>query len=89
MKTLFINHANSILEVGDYIYNEIKNSFNRLDYNLLLPTINSFIPFLQRDIPCLDTYENKRKESIISLIKDCGYNKLKPTLKLIKGSKKD
>ena len=67
MKTLFINNANKILKLGDYYYNEIIHEIENNRENLILPKIEIFKPFLDRDIPCLSSYELKRKEDILKI----------------------
>lgn len=68
MKTIFVNHANSILQLGDYCYNELANDFGEYSDGLFLPKIEIFKPFLDREIPCLTSYEALRKKEIIGLI---------------------
>jgi hypothetical protein len=84
MKTIFVNYANSILQIGDYMYSEIKMSLEEYLNGFQLPVINKFEPFLQREIPCLISYERKRKEKIISIINQ---GRKKPNLKIIDGGK--
>ena len=80
MKTIFVNHANSILQLGDYCYNELKNDFEEHSDVLVLPKIEIFKPFLDREIPCLTSYEATRKKKIIKVIEG---NKINRNLKLI------
>lgn len=78
MKTIFVNHANSILQLGDYCYNQLINDFAEHSEGLVLPKIEVFKPFLDSEIPCLMSYENSQKKEINKVIK-----KNKANIKLI------
>lgn len=83
MKTIFVNHANSILQMGDYCYNELRSNFVEVANGLVLPKIEIFKPFLDRDIPCLTSYESARRSEIVKVMESGGDEKHKFKLKLI------
>lgn len=68
MKTIFVNHANSILKMGDDCFNEMAGNFEEASGGILLPKIKKFKPFLERDIPCLSDYEENRKKDAVRKI---------------------
>ncbi len=83
MKTIFVNHANSILQLGDYCYNELTNDFEEHSDGLDLPKIEIFKPFLDREIPCLTSYETSRKKEIIKVIEGNKIKNVNKSLRLI------
>ena len=68
MKTIFVNHANSILQLGDYCYNELVKEFEEHIIDVSLPKIATFKPFLDREIPSLQIYEALRQDKMIKIV---------------------
>lgn len=83
MKTIFVNHANSILQLGDYCYNELISNSSALLCQFSFPKIEIFKPFLDREIPCLAGYEALRREKMIEVIKNNDVKKYDIPLKLV------
>ncbi len=77
MKTIFVNNANSILQIGDYCYNELIRDLGEQLDGLTLPKIRVFKPFLDREIPCLSSYESARINSIKKVIEKNKPNNIK------------
>jgi len=78
MKTLFINNSNKILELGDYFYNELNDSFVEASHGFKLPKIRVFKPFLQNDIR-QEQNENIDRKKILNILQNnlANYIKLK------------
>ncbi len=83
MKTIFVNHANSILQLGDYFYNELTANFEEVTNGIVLPKIEVFKPFLNREIPCLTSYEVTRRKEIIKVMEGNKPKQFKSSLKLV------
>lgn len=83
MKTIFVNHANSILQLGDYCYNELTSNFEEVTNGLVLPKIEVFKSFLDREIPCLTSYEATRRDEIIKVMEGNREGQRKPELRVV------
>ncbi len=88
MKTIFVNHANSILQLGDYCYNELIIDFNEHFNGIALPKIQTFKPFLDRTIPCLTSYESSRKSEMMKVIESTDIATIRSNLRLIVNNSK-
>ena len=61
------DHPDELLERGDFIYNELRSQFEEHAEGILVPKIMTFSPFLDREIPCLATFENKNPGTSVTL----------------------
>lgn len=89
MKTIFVNNANAILQMGDYTYNELQENFEEFMERAAPKKIETFAPFLSREISCLTTYENSRRKKIIEVMKSNSIKNQRPVLKVLNGGIKN
>lgn len=68
MKSIFVNKANDILQLGDYCYNELATGFEEVLSGDVLPKIEVFKPFLDKEIPCFTSYETYQRKEIVNII---------------------